>query len=58
MGKIVDNEQFLQQLSQMYAGTKKWGTVRILIKRCKAFSPHPFAVFEEQFKHKETKRAD
>lgn len=32
----------------MYAGTKKWGTVRIIIKR----------VFEEQFKHKGTKRND
>jgi len=34
MGKIVENEQFLQQLNLMYAGTKKWGTVRIIIKRC------------------------
>lgn len=48
MGKIVDNEQFLLQLNQMYAGTKKWGTVRILIKR----------VFEEQFSYKLTKRTE
>ena len=36
MGKLVDNEVFLQQLNLMYAGTKKWGTVRIIIKRCKS----------------------
>ncbi len=36
MGKIVDNDQFISHLSQMYAGTKKWGTVRVLIKRCNA----------------------
>lgn len=35
MGKIVDNEQFVQGLSQMYAGTKKWGSVRVTVKRCK-----------------------
>jgi hypothetical protein len=33
MGKIIGNDVFLQQLQQMYAGTKKWGTVRIIIKR-------------------------
>ena len=48
MGKIVDNEQFLLQLNQMYAGTKKWGTVRILIKR----------LFEKQFSYKLTKRTE
>ena len=35
MGKIVDNEQFIQGLSMMYAGTKKWGAVRVTIKRSK-----------------------
>ncbi len=35
MGKIVDNEQFIQGLTQMYAGTKKWGTVRVTVKRSK-----------------------
>lgn len=39
MGKIIDNEQFFTQLNQMYAGTKKWGTVRIVIKRCKLRVP-------------------
>ena len=48
MGKIVENETFLQQLQQMYAGTKKWGTVRIIIKR----------LYEEQFKYKDSKRPD
>lgn len=42
----------------MYAGTKKWGTVRIIIKRCKSTFLFTLLVFEEQFKHKQTKRAD
>ena len=58
MGKIVDNEVFMQQLQMMYAGTKKWGTVRIIIKRCN----HSFILIdlvnEEQFKYKQTKRED
>ena len=33
MGKIVDNEQFIQQLTSMYQLTKKWGTVKVYIKR-------------------------
>ena len=35
MGRIIENELFLNSLTSMYAGTKKWGTVRITIKRCK-----------------------
>lgn len=38
MGKIIDNDLFIQTLTQMYAGTKKWGTVRVIIKRSKKFS--------------------
>lgn len=33
MGRLVDNETFISSLTAMYAGTKKWGTVRITIKR-------------------------
>lgn len=35
MGKIVDNETFLQHIAQMYGVTKKWGAVRITMKRSK-----------------------
>ena len=42
MGKQIENDIFLQQLSQMYAGTKKWGAVKIQIKR----------LFKENFKYK------
>ena len=43
----------------MYAGTKKWGTVRILIKRCRySHVPHFILVFEEQFKYKQNKRGE
>ena len=58
MGKLVDNEVFLQQLNLMYAGTKKWGTVRIIIKRCKFSIGLITIVYEEQNKHKETKRKE
>ena len=43
----------------MYAGTKKWGTVRIIIKRCRELKLTQFIiVFEEQFKYKQNKRAE
>ena len=45
---IVDKEAFLQQLAQLYAGTRKWGTVRLQLKR----------VFEEVHRHKKSKRAE
>ncbi len=48
MGRLVDNDTFLQNLTLMYAGTKKWGTVRILLKR----------LFEEQHSFKLTKRKE
>ena len=43
MGRIVDNDTFMQSLTAMYAGTKKWGTVRITIKRCK----HSSAILQQ-----------
>ena len=43
MGKIIadgkgngDHEEFLQGIQQMYSGTKKWGAVRVTIKRSKS----------------------
>ena len=53
----------------MYAGTKKWGTVRIIIKRCKnapsikaliLYQKYNYfvIVFAEQYKYKQTKRDD
>ena len=45
MGKLIgdtkgngDHEEFLQGLQQMYSGTKKWGTVRVTIKRSKCLA--------------------
>ena len=42
MGKILKDQQgngeykdFIQGLQQMYTGTKKWGTVRLIVKRSK-----------------------
>ena len=42
MGKILKDQQgngeykdFIQGLQQMYTGTKKWGTVRVIVKRSK-----------------------
>lgn len=45
MGKLIgdtkgngDHEEFLHGLQQMYSGTKKWGTVRVTIKRSKCLA--------------------
>ena len=45
MGKIIKDQQengeykdFIQGLQQMYTGTKKWGTVRVIVKRSKCLS--------------------
>ena len=42
MGKILvdvkgngEHEDFIHGLQQMYNGTKKWGTVRVTVKRSK-----------------------
>ena len=39
MGKLIkgvnDQKDFLHGLQQMYNGTKKWGTVRVTVKRSK-----------------------
>ena len=42
MGRILQDgkhngtyEEFVHGLQQMYSGTKKWGTVRVAVKRCK-----------------------
>ena len=39
MGKLIkadnDHKEFLHGLQQMYNGTKKWGTVRVCVKRSK-----------------------
>jgi hypothetical protein len=43
----------------MYAGTKKWGTVRILVKRCTLLTLFiSIIVFTELYKYKDTKRKD
>ena len=38
----MENDPFLQKLTQIYSGTRAWGTVRVQVKR----------LFEERRKHK------
>ena len=45
---IFDNDFFIASLQQMYAGTRKWGTVRLQINRS----------FTEEFKYKKSKQAE
>ena len=48
MGKILEADAFLNELGQLYSRTKKWGAVRVTLKR----------VFKENFKHKKSKRKE
>ena len=45
---IEDNDLFISSLQQMYAGTRKWGTVRLQIKRS----------FPDQLQHKKSKQQE
>ena len=45
---IEDIDLFIASLQQMYAGTRKWGTVRLQIKRS----------FPEQLKNKKSKHSE
>ena len=57
MGKIINTEEgqfdeFLDGLKQMYSGTKKWGAVRVALKRskCKPLNLE----FDEHHKYKKS----
>ena len=43
-----ENDLFISSLQQMYAGTRKWGTVRLQVKRA----------FAEELKHKKSKQQE
>ena len=45
---VLEHDRFLTQLQSMYQGTRKWGTVRLQIKRS----------FQENFHYKKCKRAE
>ena len=45
---VLDSEAFLQRLQMLYARTKKWGTVRVQIKRA----------FQENHHFKKSKRVE
>ena len=47
-GESLSNDVFLQRLQMMYSGTRRSGTVRILVKR----------VFDEHFKNKKSKQKE